>query len=255
VSATIDLNCDMGEGFGAWAMGDDEAIAPLVSSVNVACGFHASDPGTMRRTVRLAKRHGVAVGAHPSYPDRVGFGRRALAATPDEVRDDVTYQLGALLAFCRAEGVPLRHVKPHGALYNAAAGDEALARGICEAVRDVDPALVVVALAGSRMLGVARGLGLTAVGEAFADRAYTPAGALVSRREPGAVLHDPAAVTARVVRMARERRVTAVDGSDVALDAGTVCIHGDTPGAAALARAVRAALEREGVAVRPVQAG
>jgi UPF0271 protein len=250
---SIDLNSDMGEGYGAWTLGDDERLAPLVSSINVACGFHASDPRTMRRTVQLARRHGVAVGAHPSYPDRVGFGRRALAATPDEVRDDVTYQVGALWAFCRAEGVPLRHVKPHGALYNAAAGDEGLATAICEAVRSIDPALVVVALAGSRMLAVARRLGLRAAGEAFADRAYTPEGALLSRREPGAVLHDPATVAARAVRMARERRVTAADGSEVAVEAETLCLHGDTPGAADLAAAIRAALDREGIAVRPLR--
>jgi 5-oxoprolinase (ATP-hydrolysing) subunit A len=250
---SIDLNSDMGEGYGAWRMGDDERLAALVSSMNVACGFHASDPVTMRRTVRLAKRHGVAVGAHPSYPDRVGFGRRALAATPDEVRDDVTYQVGALWAFCRAEGVPLRHVKPHGALYNAAARDEALAAAICEAVRAIDPALVVVALAGSSMLAVARRLGLRAAGEAFADRAYTREGQLLSRREPGAVLHDPAAVAARAVRMTRERRVTAADGSEVAVEAETLCLHGDTPGAADLAAAIRAALDREGIAVRPLR--
>jgi UPF0271 protein len=248
----IDLNCDMGEGFGPWPMGDDERLAPLVSSMNVACGFHASDPGTMRRTVRLAKRHGVAVGAHPSFPDRVGFGRRLLAATPDEVRDDVTYQVGALWAFCRAEGVALRHVKPHGALYNAAAQDPGLAAAICEAVRAVDPALHVVCLAGSRMAEVARGLGVRWVGEAFADRAYTRDGALVSRREPGAVLHDPEVVAERVARLAREGRMVAADGTVLALDAGTVCIHGDTPGAAALAAAVRRRLERDGIEVRPL---
>ena len=250
---SIDLNSDMGEGYGPWPMGDDERLARLVSSINVACGFHASDPGTMHRTVRLAKRHGVAIGAHPSYPDRVGFGRRALAATPDEVRDDVTYQVGALWAFCRAEGVPLRHVKPHGALYNAAAQDEALATAICEAVRAIDPELVVVALANSRMLSVARRLGLRAAGEAFADRAYTREGQLLSRREPGAVLHEPAVVAARAVRMARERRITAADGTEISVDAETICLHGDTPGAADLAAAVRAALDGEGIAVRPLR--
>jgi 5-oxoprolinase (ATP-hydrolysing) subunit A len=249
--ASIDLNCDMGEGYGPWKLGEDERIAPLVSSINVACGFHASDPVTMRRTVRLAKRHGAAVGAHPSFPDRVGFGRRLLAATPEEVRDDVTYQVGALWAFCRAEGVPLRHVKPHGALYNAAAADPALAAAICEAVRAVDPALFVVCLAGSKMAEVARGLGVRWVGEAFADRAYTREGALVSRREPGAVLHDPGAVAERVARLAREGKITAADGSELALEARTVCIHGDTPGAAALAAAVRERLDRDGIAVRP----
>jgi UPF0271 protein len=253
--ASIDLNCDMGESFGAWRMGDDERIVPLVSSINVACGFHASDPGTMRRTVRLAKKHGVAVGAHPSFPDRVGFGRRLLAATPDEVRDDVTYQVGALWAFCKAEGVPLRHVKAHGALYNAAAADPALATAICEAVRAVDPSLYVVCLAGSRWAQVARELGVRWVGEAFADRGYTPSGALVSRREPGAVIHDPAKVAERVARLARERRITAADGSELTLDAGTVCIHGDTPGAADLAAAVRSRLERDGIEIRPLSMG
>jgi UPF0271 protein len=248
--ATIDLNCDMGEGYGAWRMGDDEALAPLVSSMNVACGFHASDPGTMRRTVRLARRHGVAVGAHPSFPDRVGFGRRDLGATAEEVRDDVTYQVGALWAFCRAEGVALRHVKPHGALYNLAAGDERLATAICEAVRGVDPALALVGLAGSRMQDVARRMGVRWVGEAFADRAYGADGALVSRRVPGAVIGDPATVAERVARLAREGRVVAVDGTELEVEAGTVCIHGDTEGAVALARAVRERLAREGIEVR-----
>ena len=249
--AAIDLNCDMGESYGPWKLGEDELIAPLVSSINVACGFHASDPATMRRTVLLAKRHGAAVGAHPSFPDRVGFGRRLLAATPEEVRDDITYQIGALWAFCQAEGVRLRHVKPHGALYNAAAADPALAAAVCEAVRAVDPELFVVCLAGSRMAEVARACCVRWVGEAFADRAYTPHGTLVSRREPGAVLHDPCIVAERVARLAREGKVLAADGSELALDARTVCIHGDTPGAAALAAAVRQRLEQQGVEVRP----
>jgi 5-oxoprolinase (ATP-hydrolysing) subunit A len=251
MATAIDLNCDMGEGYGAWAMGDDERLMPLVSSANVACGFHASDPATMRRTVRLAKRHGVTVGAHPSFPDRVGFGRRLLAASPDEVRDDVTYQLGALLGFCRAEGVALRYVKPHGALYNAAADDPALATAICEAARAVDPDLWILGLAGSRMLEVARGLGLRCAGEAFADRAYTPAGALVSRRAPCAVIDDAALVADRVVALARGGAIAAADGTALAIDAQSVCLHGDTPGAAALAAAIRARLAEEGVAVRP----
>jgi UPF0271 protein len=208
----------------------------------------------MRRTVLLAKRHGAAVGAHPSFPDRVGFGRRLLAASPEEVRDDVTYQVGALWAFCRAERVALRHVKPHGALYNAAAADPALATAVCEAVRAVDPELFVVCLARSRMAEVARELGVRWVGEAFADRAYTRDGTLVSRREPGAVIHDPAEVAERVARLAREGKITAADGSELALEAQTVCIHGDTPGAAELAGAVRERLAREGIAVRPFSA-
>jgi UPF0271 protein len=242
----IDLNCDMGEGAGS-----DERIMPLVTSANVACGFHASDPTHMRRTVRLAREHGVAVGAHPSYADREGFGRRAVDATPDEVRDAVTYQVGALWAICRAEGVRLGHVKPHGALYNTAAQDPALARAICEAVAAVDPALAVVCLARSPMAEVTRKLGLACAEEAFADRAYTGAGTLVPRGAPGAVIEDPEQVAERVVRIVREKRVAAVDGSDVPLDARTLCVHGDTPGAERLVAAIRARLRAEGIEVKP----
>jgi len=241
----IDLNCDVGEGAGL-----DERILPLVSSANVACGFHAGDPATIRGTVRLAKRFGVAVGAHPSYPDRLGFGRRAMAASPEEVRDDVTYQVGAVLGFCRAEGVPLVHVKPHGALYNAAAQDRALAEAVCQAVRSIDPALIVVCLAGSPMVEVARGLGLRCAEEAFADRGYTLRGTLVPRTQPGAVIEDPERVAERVATLARERRLLSVEGSPVAVSADTVCLHGDTPGAVELAAAIRGRLDREGVAVR-----
>lgn len=244
---SIDLNCDMGEG-----MASDEAVMPLVTSVNVACGFHAGDPVTMRRTVRLARAHGVAVGAHPSYADREGFGRRALEVPPDRVRDEVAYQVGALAALCRAEGARLVHVKPHGALYNAAAQDPALAGAVCLAVREVDPSLVVVCLAGSRMVEVARGLGLACAEEAFADRAYTAAGTLVPRSAPGAVIEDPAKVAERASLIAREGRVTAQDGSVVRLRAGTLCLHGDTPGAERLAAAIRARLAADGVEVRPL---
>jgi UPF0271 protein len=241
----IDLNCDMGEGSGS-----DACLMPLVTSVNVGCGFHAGGPEAMRRTVRLAKRHGVAVGAHPSYPDRAGFGRRFLAASADEVRDDATYQIGALWAFCRAEGVRLTHVKAHGALYNAAAGDAELARALCEAAMAIDPALAVVCLAGSTMVGVAREVGVPCVEEAFADRAYTGSGTLVSRRAPGAVIEDPGRVAERVSIMARERRVVAVDGSVIPLHAATICVHGDTPGAEALVVAIRARLAADGVEVK-----
>lgn len=241
----IDLNCDVGEGAGM-----DERILPLVSSANVACGFHAGDPATIRGTVRLAKRFGVAVGAHPSYPDRLGFGRRAMAASPEEVLDDVTYQVGAVLGFCRAEGVPLVHVKPHGALYNAAAQDQALAAAVCQAVRSIDPALIVVCLAGSPMVEVARGLGLRCAEEAFADRGYTLRGTLVPRTQPGAVIEDPEKVAERVATLAREGRILSVEGSPVAVSADTVCLHGDTPGAVELAAAIRGRLDREGVAVR-----
>ena len=246
----IDLNCDMGESFGVYTLGLDEEAMPLVSSANVACGFHASDPATMRRTIRLAKRHGVAVGAHPSYPDLVGFGRRPLDATPEQVRDDVVYQLGALWAFCRAEGVPLRHVKAHGALYNIAARDADVADAIAEAVKSVDPQLVMLCLSRSALVAAALRAGLRHVEEAFADRAYTPEGKLVSRRIAGAVLSDPAAIAERVAVMAKERTVRAIDGSAVPIDARTVCVHGDTPGAVQIIRAIRARLAQDRVAVR-----
>jgi UPF0271 protein len=246
----IDLNCDMGEG-----AGEDEGIVPLVSSINVACGFHAGDPATIRATIRLAARHGVAVGAHPSYPDRAGFGRAPMVRSPDDVRDDVVYQVAAVRAFCAAEGVPLVHVKPHGALYNTAAQDPALATAICEAIRQVDAGLVVVCLAGSPMAGVIRSLGLRCAEEAFADRGYTPEGTLVPRGTPGALVEDPAAVAERVAAMARDRRVTSVAGTSVSVAADTICLHGDTPGAALLAAAIRARLARDGVEVRALARG
>jgi UPF0271 protein len=241
----IDLNCDMGEGAGF-----DAEIMPLVSSANVACGWHAGDATSLRQTLRLAKAHGVAVGAHPSYPDRENFGRTAMARAPEQVRDDVVYQVAALQGLCRAEGIALRHVKPHGALYNAAALDRALAGAICEAVRSLDPALTVVCLAGSPMAEVVRAAGLACAEEAFADRAYTAAGTLVPRTRPGAVIEDPAAVAERVARLAREGRLVSIEGTPVAVRADTLCVHGDTPGAVALLRAVRARLRDEGVEVR-----
>ena len=246
----IDLNCDMGEG-----AGEDEGIVPLVSSINVACGFHAGDPATIRATIRLAARHGVAVGAHPSYPDRAGFGRAPMVRSPEEVRDDVVYQVAAVRAFCAAEGVPLVHVKPHGALYNTAAQDPVLAAAICEAVRQVDPGLVIVCLAGSPMAGVVRSLGMRCAEEAFADRGYTPEGTLVPRGRPGALVDDPGAVAERVAAMARDRRVTSVAGTPVTVAADTICLHGDTPGAAVLAAAIRARLTRDGIEVRGLARG
>jgi len=246
----IDLNCDMGEGFGRYDIGQDAEAMPLISSANVACGFHASDPGTMHRTVRLAKEHGVAVGAHPSFPDRVGFGRREMSASPAEIRDDVMYQVGALLAFCKAEGVPLRHVKPHGALYNLAAREIEVATAIAAAVRSVDPSLFLVCLCGSILVDAAKEAGLPYAEEAFADRGYRKDGKLVPRRERGAVLTEPAEVAERVVRMVRDGEVTTVDGAVISIDPKTVCVHGDTPGAVELLRAIRRRLEREKIGVR-----
>jgi 5-oxoprolinase (ATP-hydrolysing) subunit A len=247
----IDLNCDMGEGFGAYTLGFDEEAMSLITSANVACGFHASDPATMRKTVRLAKRYGVAVGAHPSFPDLVGFGRRNLAASPEEIRDDVTYQVGALWAFCQSEGVPLRHVKAHGALYNQAATDGRAADALAQAVKAVDPKLVLVCLSRSAMVEAAVRAGIPHVEEAFADRAYTREGTLVPRSKPGAVIEEPARMAERAVGMVLLKTVQAIDGAQVGLDPRTICVHGDTRGAVEAIRTIRAALEKQQIVVRP----
>jgi 5-oxoprolinase (ATP-hydrolysing) subunit A len=249
----IDLNCDMGESFGAYTIGHDEEVMPFITSANVACGLHAGDPTVIRETIRLAKRHGVAVGAHPGFPDLAGFGRRELKMTPREVEDSLVYQIAAVSGIAAAEGVRLQHVKAHGALYNMAVKDAELAAAIARAIAAVDRSLLMLGLPGSELLRAAGAQGLTAVGEAFADRAYEPDGQLVSRRKPGAVIHDPEAVVARVVRLAKDGVVTAVDGSTVALDARTICTHGDTPGAHELVKRIRAGLERAGVQVRAMK--
>lgn len=248
----IDLNCDVGESFGRYALGDDAGVLPHVTSANVACGLHAGDPSVMRRTVRLAARCGVAVGAHPGFPDLVGFGRRELHATPDEVEDFVLYQVSALAGVVAAEGGRLRHVKPHGALYNMASRDRALADAVARAVAAVSPRPVLVGLSGGRLLDAGRAAGLEVASEAFADRAYEADGALRPRSRPAAVVHDPAVVVERVVRMIRDGVVVAATGEQVGVRADTVCIHGDTPGAAALAAAVRSGLEAAGVTVAPL---
>lgn len=247
--ARIDLNCDLGESFGAYTLGCDADVVPYVTSINAACGFHASDPLTMLRTVRLAKKFGAAVGAHPGFRDLVGFGRRAIAATPEEIKADVIYQIGTLLAFCRAEGVPLQHVKAHGALYNLAEKDPAAAEAVAEAIKAVDPGLYMLCLANSAMTAAAKKAGLRCVEEAFADRAYTTEGTLVPRRLPGAVIHDPEEVAERVLLMATENKVAAIDGTEIPIRAGTICVHGDTPGAVAMVKAVRKRLEAAGVTV------
>jgi 5-oxoprolinase (ATP-hydrolysing) subunit A len=250
--ATIDLNADVGESLGSWPMGNDGHLIPLVSSVNIACGFHAGDPLTIERTVRLAIDAGVAIGAHPGYPDLVGFGRRDLDMAADELEAAVIYQVAAVAGLARAAGSELRHVKAHGALYNRAARDERTAESIARAVRRFSPELILVGLAGSQLVDAGRGAGLAVAAEAFPDRAYEPDGSLRSRRLPGAVLTDSAAVAARAVEMARDGTVTATDGSVIPLRADTLCLHGDTPGAAEHARAVRDALEAAGVAIAPV---
>jgi UPF0271 protein len=253
VSATrsIDLNADLGEGFGVWRLGDDEALLGVVSSANVACGFHAGDPVTMRRVCAAAAAAGVAVGAQVSYRDLAGFGRRFLDVEPAELTADVLYQLAALDGIARAAGTRVAYVKAHGALYNAAVTHEGQARAILDAVLAHDRRLPILGLPGSVLLREAEAAGMHPVPEGFADRGYTPAGTLVPRTEPGAVLHDPVAVAQRAVRMAADGVVVAVDGSTVLMPVRSVCVHGDTPGAVEIARAVRAALEAAGLAVRP----
>jgi 5-oxoprolinase (ATP-hydrolysing) subunit A len=248
---TIDLNSDLGEGFGAWSMGDDPAMLDLVSSANIACGFHAGDPQIMLATARAAAERGVAVGAHVAYRDLVGFGRRPVAVTPDELHADVVHQLGAMAATARVAGTAVTYVKPHGALYNTACADPVQAQAVVRAVADVDDTLAVLALPGSELLLAAERHGLRAVAEAFADRAYEPDGSLVARSRPGSVLHDPEQVAARVLRLVTDGVVTAADGSDVAVRADSVCVHGDSPDAVAMARAIRALLTDQGVTVAP----
>ena len=246
----IDLNSDLGESLGAWKMGDDAAMLDIVTSANVACGFHAGDAAGILATLRAAAARGVAVGAHVGYRDLAGFGRRNMDVASADLVADVIYQIGALQGLARAAGTTVRYVKPHGALYNTIAHDERQARDVIAAIRAADPSLVLVALAGSALVGWARAEGLTVVAEAFADRAYTAQGTLVSRREPGAVLHDAQAVARRMVRLVREGVVEAIDGCVTRVEADSICVHGDSPGAVQMARAVREALTREGVTLR-----
>ena len=250
----IDLNCDMGESFGIYRLGaDDDAMLELVTSANVACGFHAGDPSIIDRTVGLAAKHGVAVGAHPSHHDLRGFGRRNVAASPDDVESDIVYQVGAVLAFANAHGVPLVHVKPHGALYNQAVSDEELSGAIAGGVARVSRDLIFVGLAASAVMrAAAESNGLRYAGEAFADRVYNPDGTLQSRKIEGSVITDPEQAAAQAVSIAVEKQVTAHDGTVVPLDGETLCLHGDNPAALDNARFVRRALEKSGVDVRPV---
>jgi len=247
---TIDLNSDMGESFGVYTLGCDADAMPYVTSANIACGFHASDPSNMVKTVRLAKKHGVAIGAHPSFPDLVGFGRRAMAASPEEIKADVMYQIGALWAICQAEGVKMQHVKAHGALYNVAEKDPAVAAAIAEAVKAVDPSLYVVCLANSPMVAAAQKVGARYVEEAFADRAYTSQGTLVPRKQAGSVIHDVQAVADRVLSMVKNKCVTSIDGTVIPISAQTICVHGDTPGAVEMIKTIRARLAAENITVK-----
>lgn len=243
----IDLNADLGEGFGRWSLGDDDALLAVVTSANIACGFHAGDPSIMRRTCTLAVEHGVAIGAQVGYRDLAGFGRRRMDIDPDELSADVLYQLGALQAFAVAAGDRVRYVKAHGALYNTAIHDRGQAAAVVSAVIAFDPTLPILTLPDSELSRAAAAAGLRAVAEGFADRGYTADGRLQPRAEPGAVLHDPAAVAHQAVRFVHHGEVSAVDGSPVAVAVESICLHGDTPGAVAIARIVRQQLAEAGV--------
>ena len=247
----IDLNSDLGESLGAWTMGDDEAILGIVTSANVACGFHAGDPAGILATLKAAKARAVAVGAHVSYPDLIGFGRRNMDVASADLVADVIYQIGALKGLAAAAGTTVAYVKPHGALYNTIAHDERQALDVITAIREVDASLCLVGLAGSRLLEFARERGLRTIAEAFADRAYTPQGSLVSRREKGAVLHDAELVARRMLQLVTDGVVQAIDGSLTRVQADSICVHGDSPGAVEMAREVRRTLEQAGVTLKP----
>lgn len=250
----IDLNSDLGEGFGPFRVGADDELFPLISSANVACGFHGGDPLKMMQTVARAAANDVAVGAHPGFPDRGGFGRRTLLASPDEIHADVVYQIGALMGCCVAAGVPMQHVKAHGALYNLAVKDRAVADAIARAVADVDAGLRFFALPGSELERAGEAAGLRVAREAFADRAYHDDGSLVARSLPGSVIHDPDLAAARIVRLIETGEIDTIEGGTLRVHADTICLHSDTPTAVPIARALRAALDRAGIIVMPLTA-
>jgi 5-oxoprolinase (ATP-hydrolysing) subunit A len=250
----VDINSDVGESFGAYTIGHDAGLMRVITSANIAAGFHAGDPSVLRDTIRLAKTHGVAIGAHPGFPDLAGFGRRELNATPREVEDLVLYQIAAVQGVAAAEGVAVQHVKPHGALFNMAVRNADLAAAIARAVAALDRSLILFGLPGSEILRAGRAAGLRVAAEVFADRAYEPDGSLMSRRKAGSVIHDAAMVAARAVAMVTGRSVVASDGSVVPLEADTICVHGDTPGSDGLAASLRAGLESAGVLVKAIGA-
>ncbi len=248
----VDLNCDMGESFGNYTCGMDGDVVPHISSANVACGFHASDPLVMEKTVALCKKQGVRVGAHPGFPDLVGFGRRNLQVSAAELKAMVIYQVGALKAFCDAAGVPLQHVKPHGAMYNMAGKDEVMARAICEGVKAVDPNLILLGLSGSKLVSAAEAAGLKAAKEVFADRAYEEDGSLVARSKAGAMITDEEEAIARVISMVKDHKIKTITGKEIEITADSVCLHGDSPKAVLFAEKISAALKVAGVTVAPM---
>jgi len=248
----IDLNCDMGESYGRWMLGADEAIMPFITSANIACGYHGGDPHVMRKTVALAIKYRVAVGAHPGLPDLMGFGRRAMEVTPQEIKDYLCYQIGALRGFVSAAGHDIQHVKPHGILYTMAERDETLAQAIGEAALE-SGGLILMTLASGKYEAACRKMGCRVASEGFADRAYNVDGTLVSRKSPGAVITDAAKAAAQAVRMVKEGKVLTLDGVEIDISVQTICCHGDTPGAEKIVRAVREALEKAGVAIKPLR--
>ena len=245
----IDLNCDMGESYGAWKMGADAEVMPFISSANIACGFHAGDPATIRKTVRLAVDRGVAVGAHPSLPDLMGFGRRAMRISPQEMYDLIIYQAGAVEAFARVAGTKLHHVKCHGALYNMAAVDEGLSEAMVRAVRDLGAGLMLYALSNSLTMKIAKQQNIPVAGEVFADRGYSDDGTLAPRDKPGGMIEEPMAAVKQALAMIEEGCVASLSGKRVAVSADTMCLHGDQPGAVAFAQALRKAFAERGIAV------
>lgn len=245
----VDLNSDLGESFGRYTLGMDDKIIPLITSANVACGYHASDPLVMDKTIAMAKEACIRVGAHPGFPDLMGFGRRNMAVTPAEAKAYVLYQLGALDAFCRAKGVKIQHVKPHGALYNMAAKDYELSKGICEAIKEFDDTLIVLGLSGGELVRAAEDMGLRTALEVFADRAYEEDGTLVNRRKEGAMITDENEAIARVIRMIKEKKVTAITGKDIPIQADSVCVHGDGAKALAFVEKIRKAMTEEGIEI------
>ena len=245
----VDLNSDLGESFGRYTLGMDDKIIPLITSANVACGYHASDPVVMEKTIALAKEAGIRVGAHPGFPDLMGFGRRNMNVSPAEAKAYTLYQLGALDGFCRAAGVKLQHVKPHGALYNMAAKDYKLSEAICEAIKSFDKDLIVLALSGGELAKAAKDMGLRTALEVFADRGYEEDGTLVDRRKEGAMITDEQEAIDRVIRMVKEKKVTAVTGRDIPIQADSVCVHGDGVKALAFVEKIRAALQKEEIQI------
>lgn len=246
---TVDLNSDLGESFGNYKIGNDDKIIPLISSANVACGYHASDPVVMGNTLAMAKEAGIRIGAHPGFPDLMGFGRRNLSVSPAEAKAYVLYQLGALDAFCRVTGVKMQHVKPHGALYNMAAEDYALSTAICEGIKEFDSSLIVLALSGGQLAKAAQDMGLRTAMEVFADRAYEEDGTLVNRRKEGAVITDENEAIVRVIRMVKEKKITAITGKDIDIQADSVCVHGDGVKALAFVEKIREAFAKEGIQI------